>query len=143
MTTLSHEPSGVVQEPRGWSARLFVKEMWASIAIVAMWIAVAASAAWGGDLVTFSSGGSDQATIPSGDRRRRCSRLLGDVGGREVRLRHSASTTEADDRAPERTGAAATAAAPPSARSASGSCSASASSPQQHRPRSPGSRRGS
>jgi hypothetical protein len=66
MTTLSHEPSGVVQEPQGWSARLLVKEMWASIAIVAMWIAVAVSAAWGADFVASSSGGSDRTTIPVG-----------------------------------------------------------------------------
>jgi len=66
MTTLSHEPSDVAQEPSGWSARLLVREMWASVAITAMWISVAVSAAWGGDMITFSSGGSDQATIPSG-----------------------------------------------------------------------------
>jgi multisubunit Na+/H+ antiporter MnhF subunit len=65
MTTIPNEPSEVAQTPRDWSARLLVKEMWASITIVAMWIAVAASAAWGGDLVTYSSGGSDQATIPA------------------------------------------------------------------------------
>ena len=65
MTTLSHEPAEVVQTPRGWSARLLVREMWASVAIVAMWIAVVATAAWGGDFVAYSSGGSDQATIPS------------------------------------------------------------------------------
>ena len=66
MSTVSHEPSGVAHEPRNWSAQLFVKEMWATIAIVAMWLAVAASTAWGGDLVTYSSGGSDRATVPSG-----------------------------------------------------------------------------
>lgn len=66
MTTVSHEPSGIVQEPRSWSALLFVKELWATIAIVAMWIAVAASTVWGGDLVASSSGGSDRATIPAG-----------------------------------------------------------------------------
>ncbi len=65
MTTLSHEPSEVVQTQRAWSERLLVKEMWASVAIVAMWIAVAATAAWGGDFVSSSSGGSDHATIPS------------------------------------------------------------------------------
>jgi hypothetical protein len=66
MSTLSHEPSGVTQVPRSWPALLFVRELWATIAIVAMWVAVAASTAWGGDLVTYSSGGSDRATVPSG-----------------------------------------------------------------------------
>ena len=66
MSTVSHEPSGIAQESRSWSALLFVKELWATVAIVSMWISVAACTAWGGDLVTYSSGGSDRATVPSG-----------------------------------------------------------------------------
>lgn len=65
MTTVPHEPSRVVHEPEGWSARIFVREMWASIAIVAMWVAVAASAAWGADFVSISGSGSSSTTISS------------------------------------------------------------------------------
>jgi hypothetical protein len=31
-----------------------------------MWIAVSVTAVWGPDLITYSSGGSDRAIIPSG-----------------------------------------------------------------------------
>ena len=65
MTTVSHEPSGAVQEQPSWSARILVREMWASVAIVAMWIAVAVSTAWGADFVSTSSGGNS-TTIPAG-----------------------------------------------------------------------------
>ena len=65
MTTVSHEPSGAVQVQQGWSARILVREMWASVAIVAMWVAVAVSTAWGADFVSISSGGNN-TTIPSG-----------------------------------------------------------------------------
>ena len=45
MSTISHLPAGA--EQRGWSSLLYVKEMWASLAITVMWIAVAVSAVWG------------------------------------------------------------------------------------------------
>jgi len=61
MTTISHEaPAG-----RRRHSELWVKEMWASLAITAMWVAVAFSAIFGPDLVSTGAGGSS-TTIPSG-----------------------------------------------------------------------------
>ena len=65
MSTISHPPTGVVGE-RGWSSLVRVREMWASLAILAMWIAVAVSAVWGPDFVSTSGAGSSSTTIPSG-----------------------------------------------------------------------------
>jgi hypothetical protein len=39
VSTISHEPPGVVQEKKRWSLQLVV-EMWASLAIIVMWLAV-------------------------------------------------------------------------------------------------------
>jgi hypothetical protein len=64
MSTLSHPPTGSAVRS-GWTA-LLVRELWASVAITVMWIAVAVTAVWGTDLMAFSSGGSDRASIPSG-----------------------------------------------------------------------------
>jgi hypothetical protein len=64
MSTLSQPPAGAVQE-RGWPSQLLVREMWASLAMVAMWIAVAVSAVWGPDFVSSSGGGTNSTTIPS------------------------------------------------------------------------------
>jgi len=63
MSTISHLPAGAKQ--RGWSSLLYVKEMWASLAITVMWIAVAVSAVWGPDIVSYSSD-TNTTTIPSG-----------------------------------------------------------------------------
>ncbi len=65
MSTLSHQPSGVVQtEPRSWK-NLLVPELWAFLAIAVMWVAVLVATIWGPDFVSTSSGGNS-TTIPSG-----------------------------------------------------------------------------
>jgi hypothetical protein len=63
MSTISHPPSAA--DRSHWSARVFVTEMWASLAIFAMWLAVAVSAVWGPDFVSSDGGGTNQTTIPS------------------------------------------------------------------------------
>jgi len=64
MSTISHEPSRLVQErPRWWSLRL-IPEMWASLAITAMWVAVLITAIWGPD-ARFSSNDGSSSTIPT------------------------------------------------------------------------------
>ena len=64
MSTISHPPTGAVQERR-WPSLFLVKEMWASLAVTAMWIAVAVSAVWGTDFVSSTGSGTDNTTIPS------------------------------------------------------------------------------
>jgi hypothetical protein len=63
MSSVSHPPVDVV--PERWAARLLVREMWASVAIVAMWIAVAVTAIWGADFVSSNAAGTNSTTIPS------------------------------------------------------------------------------
>jgi hypothetical protein len=64
MTTISHEPSRVVQEKRrGW-LQLLVPEMWASLAIIVIWLSVLFDAVYGPDIVNSSAGG-DHSTVPS------------------------------------------------------------------------------
>ena len=68
MTTIPHEPSGVVQEKQRWSSRLLVPEMWASLAIVVMWLAVLFDAIFGPDIVATSGtpgGTTSSTTLPS------------------------------------------------------------------------------
>jgi hypothetical protein len=68
MTTIRHEPAGVVQEKQGWSVRLLVPEMWASLAIVVMWLAVLFDAIYGPDIVTSDTAAgvvTSSTTIPS------------------------------------------------------------------------------
>jgi hypothetical protein len=64
MTTISHEPSQVVQEKRRWSSEFLVREMWASLAIAVMWLSVLFDAIYGPDIVNRTAGG-DFSTIPS------------------------------------------------------------------------------
>ena len=64
MSTVSHEPSGVVEEKKGWSLQLLVPEMWATLAIVVMWLAVLFSAVFGPNIVNTSAGG-DTSSVPS------------------------------------------------------------------------------
>jgi len=64
MSTVSHEPSGVVQEKKRWSLQLLVPEMWATLAIVVMWLAVLFSAVFGPNIVNTSAGG-DMSSVPS------------------------------------------------------------------------------
>lgn len=63
MTTVSHEPTRVVEEKRGWSEFL-VREMWASLAIAVIWLSVLFDAIYGPDIVNRSAGG-DSSTVPS------------------------------------------------------------------------------
>ncbi len=67
MTTLPHEPPAVVPERPGWSVRLLVPEMWASLAIVVMWLAVLVDAIVGPEIVSTSGASSvgTSTTIPS------------------------------------------------------------------------------
>ena len=59
MPSIPHE-----QPARPWSLRVFVPEMWASLAIVVMWLAVLFDAIFGPDIVNRSAGG-DFSTVPS------------------------------------------------------------------------------
>ena len=47
-----------------WSARVIVREMWASVAISVMWLAVLFDAIFGPDFVSTTPGGNS-TTIPS------------------------------------------------------------------------------
>ena len=68
MTTISHEPHAQRSEVRPWLAALWIREMWAGLAIIAIWLAVLFSAVYGADIVdtggTNNFGGS--TTVPSG-----------------------------------------------------------------------------
>ena len=52
MTSIPHDPSGVVEEKRHWSAQLLVPEMWACLAIIMMWLAVLVDAVVGPDILS-------------------------------------------------------------------------------------------
>ena len=64
MSTMSHEPSGIVRERARWEWLRVVPEMWASVSITAMWVAVLATAIWGPDASFHSVDGSSSA-IPT------------------------------------------------------------------------------
>lgn len=64
MSAISHEPSAEVQEKRRWTLRLFVPEMWGSLAIVVMWLAVLFDAVFGPNIVNNAAGG-DFSSVPS------------------------------------------------------------------------------
>jgi hypothetical protein len=62
-TTMEDQPS--VRSPReGWASRILVREMWATVGIVAMWVAVLFVGVFGGE-ATFHSVDSSVAIIPS------------------------------------------------------------------------------
>lgn len=63
MTTVSHEPSRVVQEQRH-SSQFLVPEMWASLTIIVMWLSVLFDAVFGPDIVITGVAG-DRSTVPS------------------------------------------------------------------------------
>jgi len=63
MSSLSHEPSRIVQERPRWSLPL-VPEMWASLAITAMWVAVFVTAIWGPD-AHFTGNDGSSSSIPT------------------------------------------------------------------------------
>jgi hypothetical protein len=63
MSTMSHEPSRVVNERPRWPLAV-VPQMWASLAITAMWVAVFLTAIWGPD-ARFNSVDGSNSTIPT------------------------------------------------------------------------------
>jgi len=64
MTTVSQEPSRVVEEKRRWLSEFLVRDMWASLAISVIWLSVLFDAIYGPDIVNRSAGG-DFSTVPS------------------------------------------------------------------------------
>jgi hypothetical protein len=65
MPTITHDTPVATPARRTWREQVFVREMWASLAICVMWLAVLFSALFGPDFVSTSAGGST-TTIPSG-----------------------------------------------------------------------------
>jgi uncharacterized membrane protein len=65
MTTTAMQDQSVRSGRDGWASRILVREMWATVAIVAMWVAVLLVGVYGGD-ATFHSVDSSSSTIPSG-----------------------------------------------------------------------------
>ena len=67
MSSLSHEPSTVLQDRQRWALRLLVPEVWAALAIVVMWLVVLFVGVWGPDLVSNNgvAGVGESSTIPS------------------------------------------------------------------------------
>jgi len=61
MTTISHEPSTRSQQ----TAWLYMRDLWASLAISVMWLAVLVVSLWGPDIRSFDVSGSS-TTLPSG-----------------------------------------------------------------------------
>jgi hypothetical protein len=64
MTTVSQEPSRVVEEKRRRLSEFLVRDMWASLAISVIWLSVLFDAIYGPDIVNRSAGG-DFSTVPS------------------------------------------------------------------------------
>lgn len=65
MTAPMQDQSSVRSPREGWASRVLVRDMWATVAIVAMWVAVLFVGVYGGDM-TFQSVDSSSSTIPSG-----------------------------------------------------------------------------
>ena len=65
MPTITHEAPRTAPARRDWTARVLVRDMWASIAISVMWLAVLFTAVFGPDIVSTGNDGSS-TTIPSG-----------------------------------------------------------------------------
>ncbi|QBR91574.1 hypothetical protein [Nocardioides euryhalodurans] len=65
MATAMHDQSSAQSGRDGWASRVLVREMWATLAIIAMWVAVLFVGVYGGD-ATFQSVDSSSSTIPSG-----------------------------------------------------------------------------
>jgi hypothetical protein len=65
MATIPHERSVVAEEKGAWSARLLVREMWASLAIIVMWLAVLFDAIFGPDIVATSGTAATHTVVPS------------------------------------------------------------------------------
>jgi len=64
MSTTS-QASQTVSKPGPLPADLFVRNMWAGLAIVVMWLAVLFDALFGPDIVITSGGATNSTTIPS------------------------------------------------------------------------------
>ncbi len=64
MTAAMHEPSSTKTEKHGWTLRLLVPEMWATLSIVAMWLAVLFVGVFGPDFVSNNTG-VNATIIPS------------------------------------------------------------------------------
>ena len=64
MTTTMQGQSSVRAPGERWTSRILVREMWATVAIVAMWVAVLFVGVYGGD-ASFHSVDSSFSTIPS------------------------------------------------------------------------------
>lgn len=64
MSTVSQEASSVVPNRRSRFTQLFVREMWAGLAIAVMWLAVLFAAVFGPDIVSTSAG-TNTTTVPS------------------------------------------------------------------------------
>lgn len=65
MSTTTQGQSSTGSPRESWASRILVREMWATVAIVAMWAAVLFVGVYGGD-ATFHSVDSSDTTIPSG-----------------------------------------------------------------------------
>ena len=61
MAVVPHEP---VRERTTWWEHLFVRELWAFLAIAVIWLSVLFAAVYGPDIQTSSTGG-DQSIVPS------------------------------------------------------------------------------
>jgi hypothetical protein len=61
----SLQPSRTISKPESVPSELFVRNMWAGLAIVVMWLAVLFDALYGPDIVTTSGAGTNTTTIPS------------------------------------------------------------------------------
>ncbi|HVM57675.1 MAG TPA: hypothetical protein VMT74_09440 [Gaiellaceae bacterium] len=66
MASVSHEPVRAGRERPEWAEFLRIREMWASLAIVAMWLAVLFSSVYGPSFVSTTGGGTNTTTVPSG-----------------------------------------------------------------------------
>jgi hypothetical protein len=60
-----HTELPAATEARSWAERVLVREMWASLAIVAIWLSVLFDAIYGPDFVTSNAAGTTTTTIPS------------------------------------------------------------------------------
>ena len=64
MSTTMQDESSVRSPREGWASRILVREMWATVSIVAMWVAVLFVGVYGGEM-TFHSVDSSFSTIPA------------------------------------------------------------------------------
>jgi hypothetical protein len=65
MSTLSAQAPPAAPERERWYARVLVRDMWASLAIVSMWLTVLFDALSGPDLVASSATNGGTTSIPS------------------------------------------------------------------------------